>query len=271
MLGTVVNAVAIIVGGVVGILLHKGIPDSYKETIMQGLGLCVGVIGLMGALKTQNLLMVIFSIVIGIVIGEALRIEERLNSFGVQMEKGVTALRQLYFKVLEKLGRDTSKAVEQGEGRITKGFVTASLIFCVGAMAIVGSLESGLAGNHETLFAKSLIDGVTSIIFASSLGVGVVFSSVAVFIYQGFITLTAAYIKPFLVEGVIVEMSAIGGLLILGISMNILEIKRIKVGNMLPAVFLPIVFFMLSPYLAIIFDFINPYLTIIFDFIKGLI
>lgn len=255
MLGTVVNALAIIIGGLTGILLRKGIPDTYKETIMQGLGLCVSVIGLMGAFKTQNLLLVIFSIVIGIIIGEALRIEERLNSIGGNMERAVMKISYWYKAFLKRIGKDISQNGEQNEGRITKGFVTASLIYCVGAMAIVGSLESGLTGNHETLFAKSLLDGVSSVIFASSLGIGVVFSSIAVFVYQGFITLTATYIKSLLVESVIIEMSAIGGLLITGIGINILEIKRIKVGNMLPAVFIPIVFIIFQPFLITISEF----------------
>lgn len=260
MLGTVVNAIAIIVGGLVGIILRKGIPDSYKETIMQGLGLCVVVIGLMGAFKTENLLLVIFSIVIGIIVGEALRIEQRLNSFGGVMEKGVKKVSVGIIAVLKKLGIATSKKSEENEGRFTKGFVTASLIYCVGAMAIVGALESGLTGNHETLYAKSVLDGVSSVIFASTLGIGVVFSSIAVFIYQGLITVTASYIKPFLVESVIREMSAIGGLLILGIGLNILEVKRIKVGNMLPAVFMPIGFIIIQPYLISIMEFFKGFL-----------
>ena len=233
MLGTIVNSVAIIVGGLVGILLRKGIPDSYKKTIMQGLGLSVFIIGISGTFKSQNILLMIFSIVIGSIIGEALAIEDKL----------------------EKLGNWLEGSMGKSEGTVAKGFVTASLIFCIGAMAIVGSLESGLTGNHETLFAKSLIDGVTSIIFASTLGIGVVFSSIAVFVYQGFITVTATFMKPFLIESVIAEMSAIGGLLIMGIAINILELKRIKVGNMLPAVFIPILYPFIHPYLVMIGEF----------------
>ncbi|WP_026478928.1 DUF554 domain-containing protein [Alkaliphilus transvaalensis] len=235
MFGTVVNAVAIAAGGLVGILLRKGIPDRFKKTIMQGLGLSVFVIGLSGTFKSENILLMIFSVVIGSIIGEALAIEDKL----------------------EKLGKWLERKFSKSEGSIAKGFVTASLIYCVGAMAIVGALESGLAGNHETLLAKSLIDGVSAIVFASTLGLGVLLSSIPVFIYQGFITITATFIRPFLTELVIAEMSAIGGLLIMGIAMNILEIKKINVGNMLPAVFLPIVFYWVYPYITMLLEVIK--------------
>lgn len=228
MLGTIVNSIAIIVGGVTGIFLKKGIPERYKVTIMQGIALSVSLIGLLGALDTGNILLMVFSVVIGTIIGEAARIEERLEDMGKWLEN--------------KVGNK--------EGGIVKGFVTASLIYCIGAMAIMGSLESGLTGNHEILFTKSLLDGITSVIFASTLGVGVVLSGIAVFIYQGLITMTAAFIKPFLVESVIQEMSAVGGLLIIAISFNIMEIKKIRVGNMLPAVFVPIFYYILQPYLV---------------------
>lgn len=227
MLGTIVNTIAIIAGGICGVFLRKGIPEGYKATIMQGLGLSVFIIGLSGALKSQDILLMISSIVIGIVLGELAKIEDKLDNVGKWLEN--------------KVGKK--------EGGIAKGFVTASLIYCVGAMAIMGALESGLTGNHEILFAKSLIDGISAVIFASTLGIGVAFSGIAVFIYQGIITLTAAFMKPFLVEAVVTEMSAIGGLLIMGISFNILELKRIKVGNMLPAVFIPIVYYIVQPYI----------------------
>ena len=141
------------------------------------------------------------------------------------------------------------KISSETKRRDCKGFVTASLIYCIGAMAIMGALESGLTGNHKILFTKSLLDGVTAIIFASTLGIGVVFSGIAVFIYQGLITITAASIKPFLAECVIREMSAVGGLLIMAISFNIMEFKKIRVGNMLPAVFIPVFYYILQLYI----------------------
>jgi uncharacterized membrane protein YqgA involved in biofilm formation len=187
----------------------------------------------------------IFSIVVGSIIGEALGIEERL----------------------EKLGGWLESSVGKSEGSVAKGFVIGSLIFCVGAMAIVGSLESGLTGNHETLFAKSLIDGVVSIIFASTLGIGVVFSALAVFVYQGIITIFAAFMKPYLIESVIAEMSAIGGLLIMGIAINILEIKKISVGNMLPAIFIPVLY---TPFIRFLHPLAEPYIKLIAEFFARL-
>ncbi|AOT69972.1 hypothetical protein Gferi_10475 [Geosporobacter ferrireducens] len=224
MWGTIVNALAVIGGSLVGLLFRGGIPDKYNETVMKGIGLAVVLIGIMGGLKTQDLVLVIFSLAIGSILGEMLRIEDNL----------------------EKLGNWLENKMGGKEGGIAKGFVAASLLFCVGSMAIVGSLESGLTGNHQTLYAKSVLDGIASIVFTSTLGIGVIFSSVALFLYQGFITLTAEYMKDFLTEDVIREMSAIGGLLILAIGFNILEFKRIKVGNMLPAIFVPLVYYILK-------------------------
>ncbi len=235
MLGTIVNALSIMAGGLLGIFLRRGIPESYKTTIMQGLGLSVFVIGLGGALKSENILLMIFCVVIGSIIGEIIAIEDNLDKMGQMLEKRFS----------------------KGDGSIAKGFVIASLIYCVGAMAIVGSLESGLTGNHQTLYAKSLIDGVSAIIFASTLGVGVALSAIAVFVYQGIITLSATFIKDFLTTDVVTEMSAIGGLLIMGISINILDIKKIKVGNMLPAVFLPILYPFVQPYLVRLLEILN--------------
>lgn len=220
MLGTIVNTVAIIVGSLLGVSLRRGISDKYKQTVIGAIGLAVLLIGLKSALQTDALLLVIFSLALGAVIGEILHIEDRLEAVGRWIGN--------------RLGR-------AGEG-VSQGFVTASLVFCVGAMAIVGALESGLTDNHQTLFAKSLLDGVTSIIFASTLGIGVMFSSVAVFVYQGAITLTASYLKPYLTPAVVSQMSAVGGLLIVAIGLNILDIKKLRIGNMLPGIFLPLIY-----------------------------
>jgi uncharacterized protein len=228
MLGTIVNSLAILAGGVFGLVFRKGISARFSHTVMQGLGLAVFMIGLAGALQSENVLLLIFSMVIGSLIGEALNIEEALS----------------------RLGQWIEKRSGQGEGQVARGFVTASLLYCVGAMAIVGALESGLTGNHETLYAKSLLDGVTAVIFASTLGIGVLLSSLSVLIYQGAITMAASLVAGFLIESVIIEMSAIGGLLIMGISINILEIKKVPVGNMLPAVFIPLLYPVVEPYIA---------------------
>ncbi len=224
MFGTYVNTAAIIAGSIIGIILKGGIPQRYTITIMQAISLAIALIGVNMALKCNEIMLIILSLAIGSVIGELLKIEEHLEKLGKWLE---------------------SKLSGKSDG-FSKGFVTASLIFCVGSMAIVGSLESGLAGNHQTLFAKSMLDGISSIIFASSLGIGVMFSAFSVLIYQGIITLSATLVKPFLVPSVITQMSAVGGLLITAISINIMEIKRIKVGNMLPAIFVPLIYFMIK-------------------------
>ncbi len=177
--------------------------------------------GISGSLKTENIILVIGSIAIGSIMGEWIGIERRLDNLGDKLQSMFSG----------------------SEGNFSKGFVTSSLLFCVGAMAIVGALESGIQGNHETLFAKSVIDGFISIILASTLGIGVAFSAFAVLIYEGGIALLANGVKDFLTPQVINEMSAIGSLLIIGISINMLGIKKIKVGNMLPAVFLPIIYY----------------------------
>ncbi len=224
MLGTIVNALAIIAGGLIGLFFSKGIADNYKDIVMSGVGLSVMLIGIKSALVSNELIIVIIAVIIGGLIGEYLKIEYRLEQFGKFLEK----------KVMRK-SSDTSS--------FARGFVTASLVFCVGSMAIVGSLESGLTGNHQTLFAKSVLDGVTSIIFASAMGIGVMFSSLAVFLYQGLITITAVFMKNFLVEETISQMTSVGGLLILAIGLNMLKITKIKVGNLIPGIFLPLVWF----------------------------
>ncbi len=226
MLGTIVNSLAIIAGSLLGLFFSKGIPDNYKEIILSAVGLSVILIGVKSALVSDSLMVIIFSLVLGSLIGEGLKIEKRLAGLGDFLESRVAA----------KSGDSSS---------FSRGFVTASLVFCVGSMAIVGSLESGLTGNHQTLFAKSVLDGVTSVIFASTMGLGVMFSSIAVFLYQGMITLTAVFMKNFLVPETIGQMTSVGGLLIMAIGFNMLKITTIRVGNMIPAIFLPLVYFAL--------------------------
>ncbi|MBT4088539.1 MAG: DUF554 domain-containing protein [Deltaproteobacteria bacterium] len=224
MIGTIVNAISIIAGSLLGLLLRKGIPEGYKSTVMQALSLAVMLIGIKSALMTDDLLVVIISLAIGSVIGEYVGIESGLEKLGQWIE-----------------GRFSNES-----GSVSKGFVTASLVYCVGSMAIVGSFESGLTGNHQTLFAKSALDGISAIIFASSMGVGVLLSFIPVFLYQGLLTVTAGLIKPFLVASVISQMSATGGLLILAIGINLLGVVKIRVGNMLPAVFIPFVYYLIQ-------------------------
>ena len=222
MLGTIINVVAILVGSAAGIALHGGMPQRFRDTIMQGLALCVVLIGVTGAVQTSNSISVIFSIVLGALVGEGIDIEKRLDSVG-------NAAQRLF---------DRGKG---GSSTFAQGFVTASLVYCVGAMAIMGSLDSGLRGDHATLIAKSILDGVSAIVFASTLGPGVALSAAAVFIYQGAITLLAQFVAPFLTEALVTEMSAVGGLLIIGIGVNMFDRVHIKVGNLLPAIFMPVI------------------------------
>lgn len=213
MTGTFTNAAAIVLGGLLGVLLRRGIPEPVKETVIQGLGLSVLLIGMQMALKTENILLVVFSLVLGGVAGQLADIEKRLAALGDLLET--------------RFGG--------GEGRLSRAFITSSLIYCVGAMAIVGSIEDGLNGNPSILFAKSTLDGVSAVIFGSTMGVGVVFSALPVFLYQGSITLLADTFKNILTEGVVRELSATGGLLIVGIGINVLGIREIRVGNLLPS------------------------------------
>jgi len=231
MLGTIVNALAIVVGSLLGLLCNKGIPEQYKETILQGVGLSVILIGWKSAFLADNLLMVIVSIVLGGLLGEWLRIEGRLEGLGKWLEARIAA----------KTGNTQSLA---------RGFVTASLVYCVGSMAIVGSLESGLAGQHQTLFAKSILDGVISVVFASAMGIGVLFSSISVFLYQGTLTLAAVLLKPLLSPVAVAQMTSVGGLLIVAIGLNMLGMVKIRVGNLLPAIFLPLCYHLLQSLFA---------------------
>ena len=227
MVGTLINTMAILVGTALGLLLRKGIPERLRETVVQGQGLCVILIGLSGALKTGDTLCMIICMVAGALIGAAINIEKRLNDLGAFLERKVT--------------RGTGET-----GSVAKGFVSASLLFCVGAMAIVGAMDSGLRGDHSTLIAKSALDGISAIFFASSLGIGVGLSAFAVLIYQGAIALLAMWIEPLLTQAVITEMSAVGGLLIMGIGLNMIYDKHIPVGNLLPAIFLPMLYIPLT-------------------------
>lgn len=220
--GTLINTAAIMIGGTIGLVLKGGIPQKIKTTMLQGIGLCVLLIGILGLDKVNNELVVIVSVVIGAIIGEAIDIDLRFENFGKKIE-------------------DLFKG---GKSNIAEGFVTCSLLYCVGAMAITGALESGLMGEHTILASKAILDGVTAIIFASTMGVGVVLSGLSVFVYQGIIAIGASYAKDILGVFAISDMTAIGSLLIIAIGFNLLEITKIKIANLLPAVFLPILYYM---------------------------
>lgn len=222
MIATIVNMVAVLIGGSVGLLLKKGLPEKLSDSIMKGLGLCTLYLGISGSLKGQNSLILIISMVVGIVIGEILDLDDKVNRLGMFVEK--------------KFQKEGSTKVS-----IAEGFVSASLLFCVGAMAIVGSLQAGLAGDYEMLYNKSMLDGVAAIIFASSFGVGVLLSAFFVFAYQGTITLLAQWIAPFLTDVVIAEMTCVGSVIIIGIALNMIGLTKFKLMNYVPAVFIPII------------------------------
>lgn len=234
--GTIINSLAILAGSLLGLVLQAATHRSSKDVdvggiggrlqtiVMEGMSLCVLYIGISGSLKGQNTLIAIISIAIGAVVGELLDLDRRMHTLGDWVQAKTARLIH----------------TQEGAPSVADGFVAASLLFCVGAMAIVGSLENGLTGNYDTLKAKSVIDGIAAIVFASSLGVGVAFSAVAIFLYQGAISLAAGLLSPLLSDTVIAEMTCVGSLLIVALSLNMLNVTKIKVMNLVPAIFLPI-------------------------------
>lgn len=219
--GTIVNAIAIVIGGLLGMMLPR-ISEGIKSTVMQGLGLAITVLGITMALKSNQIVLVIMSVVIGGIIGELLRIEYRLEQLGDWLQA-----------LLRKGSSDHPTS------SISQGFVTCTLVYCIGAMAILGPLDGGLRHNHDILYTKSLLDGFLSIIFASTLGIGVIFSAVSVFVMQGGIALAATFIAMAFsqasLDAMIVQITAVGGVLVIGVGLNILQIKKVNVANMLPA------------------------------------
>lgn len=231
-LGTIVNTAAIIFGGIIGMIFKKGLKDELQQMLMQVLGLAVIFIGGAGALKgifviteagleTSGTMLMITSLTIGAVIGELINIEKQMERFGEWLKE---------------------KARSSGDTKFVEGFVTASLTVCVGAMAIVGSIEDGLTGNHSTLFAKAVLDAVIIAVFAASYGKGAVFSAIPVAILQGLVTIFAGLLAPVFSDGIIADVSFIGSMLIFCVGINLAFGKRFKVGNMLPAVLIPIIY-----------------------------
>lgn len=226
MFGTYVNTIVIIIGSIIGLVIKNGLKERYRITVMQGVALCVLFIGISTTISgMQNggePILFIISLVIGAIVGEWVDFDHRLKRLGDWLQS--------------KFGN--------GEHNIAQGFVTASLLFCVGTMAILGALDSGLRGNHDMLYAKSVLDGFTSIILTSSLGVGVIFSAVSVLLYQGTIVIFASALEPFLTPEIIREISIVGGILIFSLGLNMLEMTKIKTANMLPAIFVPPLYYL---------------------------
>ena len=227
MLGVIVNALAVVVGSVFGLLFKKGIPEKFSDAVMKGIALCTLYIGISGSLKGSNTIVLIISIVIGAAAGTALDIDGFLNSVGKKLEG--------------KMKRKSEKT------SLAQGFVTASLLFCVGAMTIVGSLNAGLTGDNEMLFTKSVLDFISSIMLTVSLGIGVMFAAAFVFVFQGAIALLAGVLAPVLSTAAVNEIICAGSLMIVGMGLNMLGATKLKVANYIPALFLaPVVLWLVS-------------------------
>ena len=211
--GSVVNAAAIIAGSLVGIALNSRFPDRIREVVFQGLGLCVLLIGMQMALEVKNPLVVVCSVLLGGITGELLGLEH----------------------LFERLASRLKRTIRSKNARFTDGLITASLIYCIGAMAIVGSFTEGLTGDGSILFTKSILDGFASIALASSYGTGVLFSFIPVLLYQGALTLGAGFFQAFFSDLLIAQLTATGGVLILGIGITLMDIKQIRLSSLLPA------------------------------------
>lgn len=224
MIANVVNAIAILAGGGIGLFFGKKIPEKFNQMIYTGLQICVGIMGIQNALVTEDPLVLIICIAVGVLIGECIGIQKHLGHFSAMLEKKVASNGQ--------------------SGAFASGFLNATLVFCVGSMAIMGSMEAGMTGEYGIILSKSAIDGVAAIGFAASMGIGVLFASGSVLIYQGILTLLAGIVAPFLPVEVILEMKAVGGVLlvVMAVDQTVKTKTPIRLANMLPAMFLPIVY-----------------------------
>jgi uncharacterized membrane protein YqgA involved in biofilm formation len=222
MVGTLINVATVVAGSGAGLLVGSRLPERIRQTVLSGLGLMTL------ALQTRNPLLMLASLLLGGVIGELLGLEERLQALGRSLETRVSG--------------------HSGEGSaFVKGFVTASLVFCVGPMTILGSIQDGLTGNYTLLAIKATLDGFASLAFSASLGIGVMFAALTVLIYQGALTLGAGLVKAVLTEAMITEMTAVGGTMILGIGLLLLDLKRVRVASFLPGLFIAPVLVALAP------------------------
>lgn len=228
MFGTIVNTLVVLLGSIFGLFIKGGLKDRYKDIIMDAIPLAVLFIGASGAISNMikpeaNPILFIVSLVLGAIIGEFFDIDKGFNNLGNFIQK--------------KLSKNENSNISQG-------FVASSLLFCVGSMSILGSLESGLQGVHKILLAKSVLDGVTATIMATTLGIGVSLSAFTILIYQGSITLMAGYIQPYLSNDMIRELSIVGGILIFALGLNMMNLKKIKVANLLPSLVIPVIFYL---------------------------
>lgn len=231
MTGTLINVAAIIAGSLIGLLAGVRIPEKTKQSLVSALGLFTMAYGIFIFAQTQNMLIPLFALVIGTILGELMRIEEGMNGLGEKIQRWVSGL---------------NPNISADQQRFVTGFVSASLLFCIGPMAILGSLQDGITGDYQMLAIKSLLDGIASIAFASTLGIGVMFSALMVLLYQGTISLLAGWIGDGVSDAIVAEMTATGGIILVGIAISsLLEIKKIRIGSFLPALFLAILFVIL--------------------------
>lgn len=230
MTGTLINFAAILVGSALGVLFGSRLSDHLKNTVVSGMGLFTTAVGLQMFLKTENALIVLGALILGAILGEWWRVEDGLQNLGIWLEKHL------------------SGSSEGGSSRFVRGFLTASVLYCTGPMAVLGSISDGLKGDYLTLSIKSVLDGFLSIAFASTLGIGVAFSALPVFVYQGSISLMAAQLNAVVSASMMNEMTATGGVLLMGIGVSsLLELKKIRVGNFLPALAIaPVIVYLLS-------------------------
>lgn len=234
-MGTIINTAAVVLGGVLGKFLNAGAVKKYEDTLMHALGLCtlfIGISGVLsrmltytdGAFATRGTMLIIFSMVLGTLAGELLRIEDHLTNLGERIKKSVGA---------------------DGDTRFVDSFMANTLVICIGAMAIIGSLEDGLTGDFSMLTAKAVLDCVITLIFVSTMGIGAAFAAIPLGLYQGSITLLAHVISPFLTDALIGDLSLIGSVLITGVGINLIFQKGIRLANMLPAILGPVIYHLL--------------------------
>jgi uncharacterized protein len=219
-IATLVNAAAIILGSLMGVFLGRNFPDRVRTIVYQGIGLCVLAIGLDMALQYDNIILVVFSVLLGAVTGELLKLDEKMTSLGDWLKT----------------------RIKSKDARFTDGFVTASLIFCIGSMAILGSIDEGIRGDRTVLLTKSILDGFISIPLAATYGIGVLFSALPILLYQGSITIAASQSQAFFSPEIITQITSVGGLLIMGIGLSLLDVKKINVTNLLPSIVYVVLF-----------------------------
>ena len=230
MLATVINALAIALGSLIGILLKKGLSKRFETAIFTAAGITSLVIGIQMALKTSHILAFALALILGGLVGTAIKIEDAVRRAGERLKSGF--------------------ARGDESGKVALGFLTASVLYCSGAMAIIGSFKAGTEGDYSILLTKSILDGTLAVLFASAMGIGVAFSAASVFAYQGILTLISIWVKPFVSELMLAELTGIGGALVIMIGLSLLDIKKLKTGDFIPALIFTVLFVLAMPYVT---------------------